>query len=198
MNSSLERLTKVCRICGESKYLSSFYKEPKARDGHRGICKACRKIQQRGCRERVTHPCMDCGRKVRRFERCSECRMKHQKLVQDSQAPAPPNPNVCGLPMHGGHCCVAIIWGVNQFGFTTIFCIQHGERLMPRTLPKVGVLHTQREVLEREMTSYIANAKRPAEPRAAARSSGRTGISIQKAGNFTVFGRDLQRRIHAA
>lgn len=33
---------------------------------------------------------------------------------------------------------------------------------------------------------------------AAARSSGRTGISIQKEGNFTVFGRDLQRRIHAA
>lgn len=184
--------TKTCRgPCGERKYLRQFYREPGAKDGHRGVCKTCRCDQRAAGSQRRSRPCIDCGRKVRHARRCNACRLIQVADIQAALAPSPPNPNVCGLPMQGGHCHEAIIWGVNQFGYLTIYCAAHGERLMPRTLPKAGVLHTQREDLEREMTSSVKRARLPADPERSARARGRGGITIQKAGNFSVVGSAL-------
>jgi protein-arginine kinase activator protein McsA len=43
---------KKCSKCGETKALSEFVKESKAKDGHHRWCKSCQKIQMRNWRER--------------------------------------------------------------------------------------------------------------------------------------------------
>jgi hypothetical protein len=35
-------ITKICRVCGEEKPLSEYYKKASNRDGHSGICKPCK------------------------------------------------------------------------------------------------------------------------------------------------------------
>jgi hypothetical protein len=39
--------SKQCRICGETKVLSEFYRTPGARDGHRNECKGCNRAAKR-------------------------------------------------------------------------------------------------------------------------------------------------------
>jgi hypothetical protein len=74
-------VTKVCRICGESKPLSEFYKNPAMTDGHRGECKACKVAStnkyQREHREQS-----------RRYWQSYRDRVKNDPRFRDSQVRA--------------------------------------------------------------------------------------------------------------
>lgn len=196
-------LTKLCRgHCKQRKSIDEFYAERRNADGKRHDCKVCycatRRKRRRDRRGELPKRCLGgCGREVYRLSRCTECKYAYQR-EQESRYRDGVNPKVCGQLRHGGRCIEALIFGVNTFGYTTAYCPVHGESVMPRTLPPKGVLHTQRADLERVMRSAAKTAQRPADKKASKWSQGRTARTIQKSGNFHVFGRDLLRRIHAA
>lgn len=186
--------TKRCRTCRTRKYLSAFYARAVLRGGYEHECKAC--VHKRKARTGPVRRCTDCGRRVRRFLRCSQCRETRQHEAE--HAPQTPGPGVCGLPTRSGPCLSAVQDSADRMGNGTLYCAIHGERLAPVTRPKNFARYDQRTRMEAALEGFIERAHKPAEPNAAKRSAGRTAMTIQKAGNFTVIGRDRQREIHAA
>lgn len=171
-------------------------------------CAQAARERRRVLHVRRTQPCAGCGRKVTvRFQHCYWCRKARQEAVVATQQEAPPNPGICGLPMHGGRCQRAVDDGTDSNGRATLYCPVHGERYAPVTRPPWTI--TEEGDVESEFLRYdqrprfqaaIAALKvtTPVDPEASRRAQGRTAITIAKRGNFVVRGRDAQRKFNAA
>lgn len=187
-------LTKVCRTCREEKPLARFTPEKRYEDGHDSRCRDCengRKAQLRASRSTPTHPCARCGRKIRRYRMCFPCRdmLRGEKELALQEAPL--SPGVCGLPMRGKRCLIAVQDGTDHLGRATLYCDVHGERYAPVIRPKSFVRYDQRDRLMAELVQGQVRACTAVDPEVSARVQ-----RVQQ--DFHVVGRALADRIHAA
>ena len=126
---------RVCIHCRRRKLRKDFSPNKHASAGVDHVCKRCRADARRLNPRPTDMLCIDCRKvRVRRCARCFACQTAHQNIVEANAKPLGPAPTVCGIPIRGGWCQNALQWGVDRIGYTTCWCIVHGEREMPRNV----------------------------------------------------------------